>query len=45
MGGEVAEIDDPEITDLLDRKSQELGFAMSGQVIEVEGVCTRCQAR
>ena len=43
--GEVAEIDDPEITDLLDRKSQELGFAMSGQVIEVEGVCTRCQAR
>lgn len=43
--GEVAELDDPEITRLLEKKSSNLGFTISSQVIEVEGLCTRCQVR
>jgi len=43
--GEVAEIDDPEIIELIAAKSRNLGFAISSPTIEVAGLCGRCQSR
>ena len=41
--GTVAEIDDADITALIARKADELGFAVDRETIEVEGLCTHCR--
>ena len=43
--GEVAEIDDHEIVELIAAKSRDLGFKISSPTIEIAGLCGRCQAR
>ena len=43
--GEVAELDDHEIIDLIAAKSRDLGFKISSPTIEIAGLCGRCQAR
>lgn len=43
--GEVAELDDDEIINLIAAKSLNLGFVISSQTIEVKGRCTRCISR
>ena len=40
----VAELNDPDINTLLKRKSQQLGFQVNWQTIEINGVCPECQA-
>ena len=40
---EVAEMDDPEIIELIAIKSRKLGFAITSQIIEVEGLCSGCR--
>lgn len=41
--GEVAEIDDDEITTLLSRKARQLGFRIDNETIEIRGVCAGCK--
>jgi Fur family zinc uptake transcriptional regulator len=41
--GQVAELDDKDIIDLIARKSARLGFEISRQTIEVEGRCAGCR--
>ena len=43
--GEVAEIDDPEIIELIAAKSRNLGFEISSPTIEIAGLCGRCKSR
>lgn len=38
----VAELDDADVTRLLDERAQALGFTLTDQTIELEGVCPRC---
>ncbi|RLK50163.1 Fur family zinc uptake transcriptional regulator [Alkalispirillum mobile] len=38
----VAELSDNEISQLIDRKAQEMGFRMARQTIELSGLCPRC---
>ena len=40
--GRVAELDDPELKQLLARKAQDVGFTEKSSTIEVEGLCARC---
>lgn len=40
--GEVAEIDDDDITTLLSRKASRLGFHIDNETIEIRGLCTNC---
>jgi len=40
--GRVAELDDPELKQLLARKAQAVGFTGESSTIEVEGLCARC---
>ena len=40
--GEVAEIDDQEVIDLLATKSRNLGFEIFSPTIEIKGRCARC---
>ena len=42
--GEVAEMDDREIVELIAAKSRNLGFEISSPTIEIEGLCPRCRA-
>ncbi|MGD8709065.1 MAG: Fur family transcriptional regulator [Ectothiorhodospiraceae bacterium] len=39
----VAELSDPEVSDMLTSKAGRLGFAMSEQTIELAGVCPACR--
>ncbi|MFP4648728.1 MAG: Fur family transcriptional regulator [Halorhodospira sp.] len=39
---QVAELADPEIAQLLQRKARGLGFRTDSAVVELEGVCPRC---
>lgn len=43
--GEVAEMDDAEIIELIAAKSRNLGFKIVSPTIEITGLCGRCQAR
>lgn len=38
----VAELDDPDISNLLGRKAKAMGFRVNWQTIEVNGVCPAC---
>jgi len=40
--GQVAELDDRDIIDLISLKSEKLGFEIIRQTIEIEGVCAGC---
>ncbi len=40
----VAELADPAINQLLDKRAAEQGFALTEQTIELEGLCPSCQA-
>ena len=42
--GEVAEIDDDDITRLLSRKAGRLGFHIDNETIEIRGLCAGCKA-
>jgi Fur family zinc uptake transcriptional regulator len=42
--GVVAELDDSEIGDLINRKASRLGFKTRHQTIEIQGLCTACNA-
>jgi Fur family zinc uptake transcriptional regulator len=42
--GEVAEMEDPEVIDLLSGHAHRLGFAAENQTIEVRGLCSGCRA-
>ena len=41
--GRVAELDDPEVAAVLDRRAARLGFTIARQTVEIEGVCQQCQ--
>lgn len=41
--GEVAEIDDADITQLLSNKAQSLGFHVDNETIEIKGLCANCR--
>lgn len=43
--GTVAEIDDADITHLLSRKAQSLGFTIDNETIEIRGLCAGCRQR
>lgn len=43
--GEVAELDDTQIYELIEAKSSRLGFEIAKQIIEVEGLCSGCQSK
>lgn len=43
--GQVAELDDKDIVELIARKSAVLGFAITRQTIEVEGQCAGCREK
>jgi len=40
--GRVAELDDPELKQLLARKAKDAGFTGESSTVEVEGLCARC---
>ena len=42
--GAVAEMDNAEVTQLLDDKAQQLGFHIDFQMIEIKGLCSACMA-
>lgn len=41
--GEVAELDDPNITERIDHNAKRVGFKVSDETIEVLGLCPVCQ--
>ena len=41
----VAELDDKEISALVDRKANELGFSAVRQMLEIQGLCPECQQK
>ena len=41
----VAELDDPEISAVVDRKAGELGFSAVRQMLEIQGLCPDCQQK
>lgn len=43
--GSVAEMDDPEVTELLARKAGTVGFQVDSETIEIKGLCTDCKAQ
>ena len=43
--GTVAEMDDSEVSALLAQKAAGLGFLVSGEVIELRGICADCTVR
>jgi Fur family zinc uptake transcriptional regulator len=43
--GQVAELDDPEIIELISAKAFDLGFVIAGHTIEMKGQCTGCRNR
>ena len=42
--GEVAEVDDPAVADVLSDQAHRIGFAAENQTIEVRGLCSGCRA-
>jgi len=40
--GETAELNDPDIADVLARKAQRLGFRIDLSTVELKGLCPRC---
>jgi len=42
--GEVAELDDPELAELIAKKAARLGFAIEDKVIELTGSCAECRS-
>ena len=42
--GETAELDDPDIAALLRRKAAGIGFRVEQSMVELKGLCPRCQA-
>lgn len=43
--GDVSEMDNPEISEALDRKAKALDFAVDQETVEVMGRCGKCRAR
>lgn len=43
--GQVAELDDQDINELITRKAARLGFEITRQTIEVEGLCGGCREK
>jgi Fur family zinc uptake transcriptional regulator len=41
----VAELDDKEISAIVDRKAGELGFSAVRQMLEIQGLCPECQRK
>lgn len=41
----VAELDDKDISALVDRKANELGFSAVRQMLEIQGLCPECQQK
>jgi Fur family zinc uptake transcriptional regulator len=41
----VAELDDKEISAVVDRKASELGFSAVRQMLEIQGLCPACQQK
>ena len=41
----VAELDDKEISAMVDRKANELGFSAVRQMLEIQGLCPECQQK
>ena len=42
--GVVAEMDDPDIGEMINDKANQLGFSIKHQTIEVQGLCAACSA-
>jgi len=42
--GEVAEIDDADVSDLLSHKARRLGFHIDNETIEIRGLCANCKS-
>ncbi len=42
--GEVAELDDPELVELISKKARQVGFSIAKQVVEIKGCCTQCMS-
>lgn len=42
--GEIAELDDAELANLINRKAQQVGFSIAEQVVEIKGCCAQCAA-
>ncbi|MBF8270480.1 MAG: ferric uptake regulator, Fur family [Gammaproteobacteria bacterium] len=43
--GEVAEMDDQEVLELLAAKSRDVGFEITSPTIEIKGRCARCRSK
>ncbi len=41
----VAELSDPDVSNLVRRKAEQLGFRVNWQTIEVNGICPDCRSR
>jgi Fur family zinc uptake transcriptional regulator len=41
--GEIAELYDPELTSLISRNANNMGFQIKNQVVEINGLCSHCQ--
>lgn len=42
--GEVAELDDPELVNLIDAKAKQIGFTIKDQIVEIKGCCAHCDS-
>ena len=40
--GEVAELDDSELVNLISKKAKQIGFSIEDQVVEIKGCCAQC---
>lgn len=41
--GEVAELDDPELNNLIHKRAKQLGFSTEDKIIEIKGYCAKCK--
>ncbi len=41
--GEVAELDDKELSEILSLKAKKVGFHMTREIIEIQGLCAECR--
>jgi len=42
--GEVAELDDPDLVEIINKKALQIGFAIEDQIVEIKGCCAQCAA-
>lgn len=42
--GEVAELDDPDLVEVISKKALQIGFAIEDQIVEIKGCCAQCAA-